>query len=82
MSTITTVRRASASKLRAASKKPDSDESRFGSWRRIIDNRDDDWILRFEYTSGEDEYGPEEYGEFTSFHRRLVGTIEQPVVIE
>jgi hypothetical protein len=82
VSTVTTVREASASKLRAASKKPDSDESRFGSWRRMIDSGDDDWILRFEYTSGRDEFGPGDYGEFTDFHRRLVGAIEQPMVIE
>jgi tetratricopeptide (TPR) repeat protein len=82
VSTVTTVREASASKLRATSKKADSDESRFGSWQRKIDSGDDDWILRLEYTSGRDEFGPGDYSEFTEFHRRLVGAIEQPMVIE
>jgi hypothetical protein len=82
VSTVTTVREASASKLRATSKKADSDDSRFGSWQRKIDSGDDDWILRLEYTSGRDEFGPGDYSEFTEFHRRLVGAIEQPMVIE
>ena len=82
VTTVTTVRQSDASKLVAASKKPDSDESRFGSWRRKIDSGDEDWILSFEYTGGQDEYGPGDYGDFTDFHRRLVGAIEQPMVIE
>jgi transglutaminase-like putative cysteine protease/tetratricopeptide (TPR) repeat protein len=82
VSTVTTVRQSDASKLVAASKKPDSDESRFGSWRRKIDNGDEDWILSFEYTGGQHEYGPGDYVDFTDFHRRLVGAIEQPMVIE
>jgi transglutaminase-like putative cysteine protease/tetratricopeptide (TPR) repeat protein len=82
VSTVTTVRQPSASRLAAAAKKPDSDESRFGSWRRKIDSSDENWILSFEYTSGRDEYEPGDYGEFTDFHRRLVGAIEQPMMIE
>ncbi len=82
VSTVTTVRQSTASKLEIASKKPDADESRFGSWRRKIDSSDESWILRLDYTSGHDEYGPEDYSEFTDFHRRLVGSIEQPMVIE
>jgi hypothetical protein len=79
---VTTVRQSPASKLRIASKKPEADESRFGSWRRRIDSNDEGWTLSLEYTSGHDEYGPADYGDFTDFHRRLVGSIEQPVVIE
>jgi tetratricopeptide (TPR) repeat protein len=82
VSTVTTLRQSTASKLEIASKKPDADESRFGSWRRKIDSSDESWILRLDYTSGHDEYGPEDYSEFTDFHRRLVGSIEQPMVIE
>ena len=82
VSTVTTVRQSPASKLRIASKKPEADESRFGSWRRRIDSSDEGWTLSLEYTSGHDEYGPEDYSEFTDFHRRLVGSIEQPMVIE
>jgi hypothetical protein len=82
VSTVTTVRQSSAAMLKIAAKKPDADESRFGSWSRRIDSNDDSWTLRLEYTSGHDEYGPDEYREFTDFHRRLVGSIEQPMVIE
>ncbi len=82
VSTVTTVRQSPAAMLKPASKKPDADESRFGSWRRKIDSSDERWILRLEYTSGHDEYEPDEYREFTDFHRRLVGSIEQPMVIE
>jgi len=82
VSTVTTLRRPAASKLKLAAKKPDADESRFGSWRRKIDSSDESWILRLEYTSGHDDYAPEEYREFTDFHRRLVGSIEQPMMIE
>jgi tetratricopeptide (TPR) repeat protein len=82
LSTVTTVRHPPASMLKVAAKKPDADESRFGSWRRRIDSSDERWVLRLEYTSGHDEYGPDEYRAFTDFHRRLVGSIEQPMVIE
>ncbi len=82
VSTVTTVQQSAAALLRVAAKKPDADESRFGSWRRRIDRTDDSWTLRLEYTSGHDEYGPDEYREFTDFHRRLVGSIEQPMVID
>jgi tetratricopeptide (TPR) repeat protein len=82
VSTVTTVRQPPASALRFAAKKPDADESRFGSWRRKIDSNDERWVLRLEYTSGHDEYEPDEYRAFTDFHRRLVGAIEQPMVIE
>jgi tetratricopeptide (TPR) repeat protein len=82
VSTVTTVRQAPASILRVAAKKPDADESRFGSWRRTIDSSDEHWVLELEYTGGHDGFGPDEYREFTDFHRRLVGSIEQPMVIE
>jgi tetratricopeptide (TPR) repeat protein len=82
VSTVTTVRQSPAAVLRLASKKPDADESRFGSWRRKIDGDDERWVLRLEYTSGRDEFGPDDYRAFTDFHRKLVGAIEQPVVIE
>jgi hypothetical protein len=79
---VTTVRQSRSSLLKLASKKPDADESRFGSWRRKIDSDDERWVLRLEYTSGRDEFGPDEYRAFTDFHRKLVGAIEQPMVIE
>ena len=82
VSTVTTVRQSPASALSVASKKPDADESRFGSWRRKVDRNADNWVLRLEYTSGQDEYGPDEYRAFTDFHRKLVGAIELPMAIE
>ena len=82
VSTVTTVRHPQAAMLKLASKKPDADESRFGSWRRKIDSEGDRWVLKLEYTSGRDEFGPDEYRAFTDFHRKLVGAIEQPMVIE
>ncbi len=82
VSTVTTVRQSGAGKLRVLSKKPNADESRFGSWRRKIDSSDDSWVLQLEYTSGHAEYAPEDYSAFADFHRKLIGSIEQPVVIE
>jgi tetratricopeptide (TPR) repeat protein len=82
VSTVTTVRQSPASRLGIAAKKPDADESKFGSWRRKIDSSDEGWILSVEYTSRHDEYEAEDYSEFTDFHRRLVGSIEQPMLIE
>jgi tetratricopeptide (TPR) repeat protein len=82
VSTVTTVRQTPASILKVAASKPDADESRFGSWRRKVDSSDERWVLKLEYTGGYDDYGPEEYREFTEFHRRLVGSIEQPMMIE
>ena len=82
VSTVTTVRQPSAAKLKVASAKADADESRFGSWRRKVDSSDETLVLRLEYTSGHAEFTPEEYGEFTEFHRKLIGSIEQPMIIE
>lgn len=82
VTTVTTVRQSPAAALKLASKKPDADETRFGSWRRKIDSDDERWVLRLDYTSGRNAFGPDEYRAFTDFHRKLVGAIEQPVVIE
>jgi len=82
VSTVTTVRHSPSAKISAASKKIDADESRFGSWRRKIDSGADSWVLQLEYTSGRAEYAPEDYGAFTDFHRKLIGSIEQPMVVE
>ena len=82
VSAVTTLQRSSASDVRLAAKKADADESRFGSWRRKIDSSDERLVLELEYTSGHDTFGPDEYREFTDFHRKLVGAIEQPMVIE
>jgi len=82
VSTVTTVRQSPSAKLKVAARKPDADESRFGAWRRKIDSNDGQWILQLEYTSSRAEYAPDEYREFAEFHRRLLGSIEQPMLIE
>mgnify|MGYP001818015861 FL=1 len=82
VSTVTTVRQSPTGKLKVASRKADADESRFGSWRRKIDSADGNLVLKLEYTSGQAEFLPDEYGEFAEFHRKLIGSIEQPMVIE
>ena len=82
VSTVTIVRQSRATAFKLAAKRPDADESRFGSWSRKIDSDDERWVLSLEYTSGRDEFGADEYRAFTDFHRKLVGAIEQPVEIE
>ena len=82
VSTVTTVRQSDKVKIAVDTRKPDADESRFGSWRRRIDRNDDSWVFSLEYTGGQSQYSPEDYSEFAEFHRRLMGSIEQPVVLE
>jgi transglutaminase-like putative cysteine protease/tetratricopeptide (TPR) repeat protein len=82
VSSVTTVRQPSQAKLALASKKPDADESRFANWSRKVDEESDSWIFRLEYSGRRSEYGADEYGEFAEFHRRLIGTIEQPLILE
>ena len=82
VSTVTTVKQPSSAKVRVAAAKADADESRFGAWRRKIDDVNGSLVLKLDYTSGQAEFAPEEYGEFAEFHRKLVGSIEQPMVIE
>ena len=82
ISTVTTVRQSDSVKLAVDTRKPDADESRFGSWRRRIDRHDDSLVFSLEYTGGQSQYSAEDYSEFAEFHRRLMGSIEQPVVFE
>ena len=82
VSTVTTVRQSGAVKIAVDTRKPDADQSRFGSWRRRIDRHDDAWVFSLEYTGGQSQFSPEDYSEFAEFHRRLVGSIEQPVILK
>ena len=82
VSTVTTVRQPPTGKLKVATRKADADESRFGTWQRKIDSADGNLVLKLEYTSGQAEFPPDEYGEFAEFHRKLIGSIEQPMVFE
>ena len=81
VSSVTTLRQPLQRKLQLASKKPDADESRFANWSREIDKNDDNWVFRLEYSGQKSEYDADEYGEFAEFHRRLIGSIEQPVIL-
>jgi len=82
VSAVTTLRQPAQSKMALASKKPDAGESRFANWSRKIDQTDDSWVFSLEYTGRKSEYEPEDYGEFAEFHRRLIGSIEQPVILQ
>ena len=82
VSSVTTVRQSSQRKLELVSKKPDADESRFANWSRKIDKNDDNWVFWLEYSGRQSEYRADEYGEFAEFHRRLIGSIEQPVILQ
>ncbi len=82
VSSVTTVRQPPQATLGLASRKPDAGESRFGNWSRKVDKKPDSLVFRLEYTGRQSEYGAEEYGEFAEFHRRLIGTIEQPLILE
>jgi carotenoid cleavage dioxygenase-like enzyme len=70
------------SRLELATKKPDADKSRFANWSRKVDQNDDRWIFRLDYTGRKSECAADEYGEFAEFHRRLVGSIEQAVTLQ
>lgn len=82
VTSITTLRQPAESKIALASSKPDADESRFANWSRKVDETDDGWVFSIDYTGRMSEYGAEEYGDFEAFHRRLISTIEQPVIFE
>ena len=60
----------------------DLDESRFANWSRKVDQTDDSWVFSLEYSGRKSEYDAEDYGEFAEFHRRLIGSIEQPVILQ
>ena len=82
VSAVTTIRQSSSLRMAMAAKKPDADESRFASWRRSLDRHDSDWVMRLDYSSGGNVYGADDYGAFTEFHRKLIGAIEQPMLLE
>ena len=81
VSSVTTVRQPQQAKLELASKKPNVGESRFANWSRKVDRKEDSWVFRLEYTGRKSEYAADEYGEFAEFHRQLIGSIEQPLIL-
>lgn len=82
VSAVTTIRQSATAKLAVASNKPDEDESRFGHWKRHIDKSDDSWVLRLEYTGRKSQFPANDYSDYAEFHRRLIGSIEQPVIMQ
>lgn len=82
VSAVTTVRQSASAKLAVISDKPEIGESRFGNWSRKIDKSDDSWVFRLEYSGRKSEFPAADYAEYAEFHRRLIGSIEQPVVMQ
>jgi tetratricopeptide (TPR) repeat protein len=82
VSSITTVRQSPQTRFDLASKKPDAGESRFANWSRNIDATADGLVFNFEYVGRKSEFGADDYGDFTEFHRELLNSIEQPLIVE
>ena len=82
VSSVTTVLQSTEEKIGIASKKADGGESKFANWSRKVEGTDESWVFSLEYTGRRSEYGPDDYGEFAEFHRKLVSAIEQPLIVE
>ena len=82
VSSVTTVQQPTQGNLEIATKKPDVGESRFANWSRNVDKKTDSWVFRLEYSGRKAEYGADDYSDFSEFHRRLIGTIEQPFILQ
>lgn len=79
---VTTIRQPAPAKLAVITNKPDADESRFANWNRKVDKSDESWVLRLEYSGRKSQFAPDDYKAYTDFHRRLIGTIEQSLVLQ
>ena len=82
VSAVTSVKAPSGLNLDEATSKPDSDESKFGLWRRQVSRGDKSWEIRFDYTASGERFGPEDYRDFAEFQRRAIDAIEQPLIIQ
>ena len=82
VSSVTTVLQTAEEKIGIASKKADAGESKFANWSRKVESSDESWVFSLEYTGQRSEYAADDYGEFAEFHRKLVSTIEQPLIVE
>ena len=78
---VTTVLQSGLAKLAVAAIKPQEGESRFAHWSRNVDKNEDSWIFQLEYNGRKSEFAADDYSDFTEFHRRLIGSIEQPVTL-
>lgn len=81
VSAVTTVLHSSPAKLTVMTRKPQEGESRFGHWSRNIDENDGAWTFSLEYNGRKSEFTAEDYQDFAEFHRRLIGSIEQPITL-
>ena len=81
VSTVTSVKVPSGRRVDQASKKPDVGESKFGNWRRQVQQSDDALEIRFDYVASESRFEAEDYRDFAEFQRKAVDAIEQPLVL-
>ena len=82
VSAVTTVLQSAEQQIDIASKKADKDESKFANWSRKVESSEESWVFSLEYTGQRSEYAADDYGDFAEFHRKLVSTIEQPLVVD
>jgi hypothetical protein len=82
VSAVTSLKLPAERQLQLASKKPDEGESRFGNWRRQVNQGVDAWEIRFDYVADESRFEAGDYRDFAEFHRRLVDAIEQPLILQ
>jgi len=68
--------------LDAVSRKPERGESKFGNWRREVNEVDQGWEIRFDYVASEERFAPHDYREFSEFQRKAIDAIEQPLVLQ
>ncbi len=82
VSAVTSVKAPAGLNLDEVGTKPDSDESKFGLWRRQVSRDNASWEIRFDYTASGERFGPEDYRAFAEFQRKAVDAIEQPLIIQ
>ena len=81
VSAVTALKFSATETLSVAADKPDSDETRFGNWRKRIDQGPDSWVISLDYVADTSRFDPDDYRDFAEFHRRLVSSIEQPLIL-
>ncbi len=82
VSATTSIKFPPGGRLNSVSAKPNSAESRFGTWRREVDETSDAWKIRFDYVASDERFQPEDYREFAEFQRTAVDVIEQPLLLQ
>ncbi len=82
VSSVTSLKLPAEHQLQIASKKPDGDESRFGTWQRQMSQDAGAFEMRFNYVGDDSRFDARDYREFTEFHRKLVDALEQPLILQ